>query len=967
MSVKNYNYLCIEDCIQNKANLDFRASLRVFQWNIRGMGSLTKFDVVKEFLDRYKERIDVIVIGETWIKEGCQNMYELNGYKAVFSCRRSSHGGLAMFVKEDLRLNLMEVKHMDGLHIIEADVQACGRSIHLIAVYRPPGYPFPSFLDIIDDKLSRTKKEQNVFVVGDVNVPTNLPADNVVREYSRMLASHNMKVTNTTVTRPASGNILDHVVGSVGLRSNLQNETIECDVSDHSMILSSVNFKLPRISQVLEKRIIDHSLLNQRFAIVLASLPSNLAANEKIKEISAKYNDILNASSKLVTIEVTTKGYCPWMSYDLWYLMRMKENLHKRSKAHPSDSHLKDLLKHVSKTLQDKKDKAKRDYYHNMIHNSSERNSWKLINEVMGRKPKDSQGISLKIDGETVSDCGRVANELNGFFCNVGVNLASKIDSDRNIWKFRSLPSCNLSLFLRPASLEEIVLLIKDLNVKKSPGPDGIPASVIKTHHLAFANILLGIFNEIISTGQYPESLKVARVVPVFKTGEATNLNNYRPISTLSALNKIVEKMIATRISAFLSENELISNVQYGFRRGSSTLTATNEVLEEIYGHLDNRRFSGALFLDLKKAFDTIDHELLLRKLEHYGIRGVPNRLLRSYLSNRQQFVSNNGFASDHRHIATGVPQGSILGPLLFLIFINDLPRVNLRGSIRLFADDTVLLYGNGDSAKIVDDIQADLQRLLEYFNSNLLSLNLEKTTYMFFHSAWRNVPPLPAVVVDNIEIQRVAVYKYLGLKLDSKVSWESHIDDLKQKIAPICGALWKMSSFVPRSWLLKIYYSMVHSRLQYLSALWGSARQVRIRELQSLQNRCLKIVFNLPRLYSTQLLYEDMRHSALPIRGLHAMQNISLTHNMINDPETHHNLELPTLDSGRPTSSTGDLRLTRPNTELGKRRFTYIGYKLHNQLPDPLKLMTSRQSFKQGLRNLLKSSVARFLAAVNF
>ena len=334
MSVNNYNYVCIEDCIQNKADLGFHASLRVFQWNIRGMGSLTKFDVVKEFLDRYNERIDVIVIGETWIREGCQEMYKLDGYKAIFSCRQSSHGGLAMFVKEDLHLNLMEVKHMDGFHLIEADVQACGRSIKVIAVYRPPGYPFPRFVDIIDDKLSQSRRDQHIFIVGDVNVPTNLPADNAVKEYSRMLASHNMKVTNTNITRPASGNILDHVVGSVKLRSNLLNETIECDASDHSMILSSVSFKVPRVSQTLEKRIINHTLLNQRFANVLANLPSNLTANEKIMEIAGK-----------------------------------------RSKTHPSDSHLNDLLKHVSKTLQDKKEKAKREYYHKMIYNSSERNS----------------------------------------------------------------------------------------------------------------------------------------------------------------------------------------------------------------------------------------------------------------------------------------------------------------------------------------------------------------------------------------------------------------------------------------------------------------------------------------------------------------------------------------------------------------------------------------------------------------
>lgn len=963
MDFLNYDYDTVEDCIINKPNLNINdVSLRIFQWNIRGMNSLTKFDVVKEFLDRYESRIDVIVVGETWVREGCTELFKLNGYKSVFSCRQDSHGGLVMYIRDDLGIKLISNEVDEGCHCIHAKVTANNKRFNVIAVYRPPNYHFSEFQNKLDRKLASIANDKFVFLVGDINIPVNLPSNNVVNEYRRLLESHDMHVTNTVVTRVLSNNILDHVVCNTEMASAIVNETIRTDVSDHSMILTSLKISSAKGTQLLTKRIINHNQMNERLSIALSTIPGDLNANDKLRMVISKFNEVQAASTKVVTVQAKVKGHCPWMTLDVWKMMKIKENLLKSSRRSPSDENLKELLKHASKRLQQMKDRSKSDYYRRLLSHSSNQKSWQLMNELLGRKVKQRSAVSLKIRDKEISDGVQVSKTFNDFFCSIGENLANGIDSDKDIWKFNTMPRQLSSVFLRPATIEEVILLIKNLKTNKSAGPDNIPATTIKNHHLAFANILTNVFNEIIETGEFPECLKKARVVPIFKSGDPTCVNNYRPISVLPVMSKILEQMIASRISEFLFSNSLIYERQYGFRVGCSTLTATCELMDEIAETIDNRKHSGALFLDLKKAFDTISHELLLQKLERYGIRGNAWVLLKSYLTNRQQFVSVNDGKSDLKNISFGVPQGSNLGPLLFLVFINDLSRLKLHGRIQLFADDTVVVYSSSDARLIVQYIQQDLQLLQEFFRSNLLSLNLQKTTYMVFHSSRRPVPELPIIQVDDVEICKVDHFKYLGLTVDSILSWENHIENLKNKLSVLCGVFRKISPFVPLNWMMNLYHSLVHSRLQYLVCLWGTASMSRVRELQVLQNRCLKIILKKPHLYPTEQLYNDMQNSLLPIRGLQVLQTLTHMHNIVTNPDTHHNMLITMNLSERSTRYFGNIRLARPNTELGKKRFGYQGSKLYNELPTSIKQQQSSVLYKANLIRHLKLHILRYL-----
>lgn len=560
----------------------------------------------------------------------------------------------------------------------------------------------------------------------------------------------------------------------------------------------------------------------------------------------------------------------------------------------------------------------------------------------------------------------QICSLLNDHFCNIGGNLAARIDSDRNIHKFGTLNNQQNSLYLNPTTINEVLIQINKLNINKACGPDNIPASFVKLHYQFFANLIATVFNEAIVTGQYPNCLKQARVVPIFKSGIKDDVNNYRPISCLSVLDKLLEKLLAARLVEFTQRFNLICDHQYGFRSGSSTLTACCDLVDDIYDAIDHKRLAGALFIDLKKAFDTIDHPLLMEKMESLGIRGNAKLLFQSYLSNRTQFVAIGGYRSLPSPITTGVPQGSILGPILFLLFINDLSKLQLKGKLRLFADDTSISYRGVSVEDLQLQIKEDVILLQEYFKANLLSLNMAKTKYMIFHSPWKRLPPYNALEVHGFEIEKVSDYSFLGLTLDSTMKWTAHINKLKSKLSSISGVMWKISSFVPRTWLMKLYFSLFHSRLQYLVAIWGMANDSELRELQTIQNRCLKTVFGKPPLHPTIDLYKEAKDSILPIKALCEQQILILVRKILTENSIHHNILLLRTQRLRASRQEGHLALSRPNSTYGKKKTVYAGSKIYNDLPLACKNAVGPYIFKSLLRKHLKEHLPRYLPALS-
>ena len=380
--------------------------------------------------------------------------------------------------------------------------------------------------------------------------------------------------------------------------------------------------------------------------------------------------------------------------------------------------------------------------------------------------------------------------------------------------------------------------------MKKSTGPDDIPSYFVK---LAAPIIISPYLTYFIETSFkleiFPNSLKVAKVLPISKKGSNTIPENFRPISILPALSKIFEKVLSTKLLSFFTQNSVLQRTQYGFRKKHTTTQAVLDVITHINDNIYSNNYFSVLTLDLKKAFDTVNHNILLHKLEHYGIRGLGNKLLRSYLSNRIQAVSVNGKMSSFKPITCGVPQGSILGPLLFLIYINDLPNA-LLNQPRLYTDDTCLLISSPNIEDLNVKSKTELHNCKIWMDFNKLSLNINKTYSLLINPTVHHFSS-DSIALFNIDgIQHVNVIKYLGIEIDSQLNFKSHIDNVQSKIAKGVGILFlKLNKILTSNALLMLYYALVHPHLTYGILIWSSTYKSYLNTLQLSQNKAMRAI----------------------------------------------------------------------------------------------------------------------------
>lgn len=863
----------------NNAN-DNKSVLTIYHLNVQSLSN--KIDNLEDVLG--SEDIDILCLTEHWLQNRSVNDLKIEGYflTSNFSRSKNKHGGSLILVKNVYRDSIKSCGVAEDSSVeLHSEICSIGvNDVCIICCYRPPSGDVNLFFNSLNACFAKALRGfKYVVFTGDLNIDLFSESFNK-KTLNDIFDSFNLKVTTHEPTR-----VFQHMNGHRGesaidyMVTNIANDLFHSSVVNPHL---SDHFAL---KFVLKCDFLSHAQDEESKLISIRNLsPSSIESfASMVKRQDWDYIYESGTSSDLAWVNfISTLTYfldccCPYKNIkistinhknqlDNWYndnLRTIKAELDRLHfvQKHVTNNNLTLQYKNLQKFYRHQIKITKKEYYHNKITNSINKTKavWNIVNNKLNRRNAINK-IHLNINNTIVTDSITIANEFANHFSSVSTNkLNDKYGHLHTSNNPISTPLLSNSIFIDPVTMDEVISVIGNLKNKNSSGTDDINVKIIKVIKFDIAVPLTILINESIFSGVFPTILKTANVIPIHKKNDKHNIENYRQISILSVFSKILEKIVYEKLLCFINKYNIINDCQHGFRPGRSVETANFRFLNFIYSNLDQGKYVVSLFFDLSIAFDTVNREILISKLHNMGIRGQISEWINSYLSNRKMYVRYDGVSSEVKTVNMGVPQGSVLGPLLFLLYANDLPLNISTGLVTMYADDTSVVVASDTLEGLSDGIRSVCVDMERWCRTNHLILNVQKTEYMNMFIK----KPLPSTFETHQNIVFSANAKFLGTVIEPNLKFYKHIEFVCSKLNSAFFAILSLKNTLGEAGLLSVYFSLAYSHLSNNIISWGN-HPMWDRAFIA-QKRIIRLIFDLKPRASCRPIFINKKILTLP------------------------------------------------------------------------------------------------------
>ena len=857
-------------------------------------------DDLKELIRILDHSFDIIGITETKLQKDVKHTtnIDIDGYYFEQMPTETSFVWAALYLKRSYNFKsrydiLRSIKTVGESVFVEIE-QASSKNILIGCFYRHHSLLKEFNEQFLSKTLIQISKEKykTCILLGDWNANLLDYEDHKdTEDFYELLSSYSFQplILQPTRVNSRSATLIDNIFIN-DFTTSSHGGNIVTSISDHfpqfcslkiAKKTSNVNLgKKSRCYRNFNHDEFRYELLNVDWNQLFLNKRSEESFNLFFKKIENLLDEMAPVK-KLTRREAKTERK-PWITLGILKSIENRDALHKKYLKESNTERKSFLFREFKKkrnmiiTLLKK---SRESYYaeYFLENKSNIKETWKGIKNIINLNSRAESNINkIKKHNTYIDDKTEIVTEFNNFFSTVGKNIDEKTpQSNKNFNEYLTENHQNYFV-LQNVDYEEILHFLEKIKCSKSCGPTSIPNNLLKNHKCIFANILVPLINKSLCEGTFPDLLKLANVIPIYKKKDKLICSNYRPISLLSNLSKIYEKVFHKRLYEFFEKNNMFYDHQFGFRSKHSTDHALLGITENIKKNIDNQVLTCGVFIDLEKAFDTVNHNILMKKLEYYGIKGIPNCWLTDYLTNRHQRVNIGDTFSTYQTITCGVPQGSILGPLLFLIYINDMFKATKFSTLYHFADDTNLIYSNKNEKLLRKNINIDLSLIFQWLCANRLSLNVDKTEFVVFKPPRKTLKERITLKLNGKKIFESHKIRYLGLIIDEKVTWRFHLLELRKKLSQITGIIFKLKKLGTPVYTLKsVYFALFQSYLNYGLCVWGQASSEDLKKIETLQKKVIRVITGAEIDADSGILFKEL--GILKIKDLLHFKNVSL------------------------------------------------------------------------------------------